>query len=60
MTECFLGGKRMKAILLIFLFFAQSAIYAQDSLNFPVEPQMAKEWKYQSDQVMGGVSEGRT
>ena len=50
----------MKAILLIFLVFAQSAIYAQDSLNFPIEPHMVKEWKYQSDQVMGGVSEGGT
>jgi hypothetical protein len=44
----------MKAILLIFLVFAQSAIYAQDSLNFRIEPQMAKEWKYQSDQGDGG------
>ena len=60
MVECFLGGKRMKAILLIFLAFAQSAIHAQDSLVFPIEPKMAKEWKYQSDQVMGGVSEGNT
>jgi hypothetical protein len=60
MAECFLGGKGMKAILLIFLVFAQSAIYAQESLKFPIEPKMAKEWKYQSDQVMGGVSEGDT
>ena len=29
-----------------------------DNLEFPIEPIMAKEWKYQSDQVMGGVSEG--
>jgi hypothetical protein len=54
MAECFLGGKRMKAILLIVLVFAQSAIYAQESLKFPIEPKMAKEWKYQSDQGDGG------
>ena len=29
-----------------------------ENLEFPIEPIMAKEWKYQSDQVMGGVSEG--
>ena len=28
------------------------------NLEFPIEPIMAKEWKYQSDQVMGGVSQG--
>ena len=60
MAEYFPGGKRMKAILLIFLVCTQSAIYAQESLKFPIEPKMVKEWKYQSDQVMGGVSEGNT
>ena len=29
-----------------------------ENLEFPIEPLMAKEWKFQSDQVMGGVSEG--
>ena len=29
-----------------------------ENLEFPIEPIMAKEWKYQSDQVMGGVSQG--
>ena len=60
MAECFLGGKRMKAILLVFLVLAQSVTYAQDILEFSIEPKMAKDWKYQSDQVMGGVSKGGT
>ena len=50
----------MKEALLIFLVFVHSAIYAQEGLKFPIEPKMAKEWKYLSDQVMGGVSEGST
>ena len=29
-----------------------------ENLEFPIEPLMAKEWKFQSDQVMGGVSQG--
>ena len=61
MVECSRGGKRMKKIvILFFVFLASLATYAQDSLQFPIEPAMAKEWKYLSDQVMGGVSEGST
>ena len=59
MAEYFLGGKRMKkTIFLIFLALIPFTPYAQGILSFPIEPNMAKEWKYQSDQVMGGVSEG--
>ena len=59
MVECFRGGNRMKKIIsLILLGLVPLTLYAQDTLNFPIEPNMAKEWKYQSDQVMGGVSEG--
>ena len=49
-----------KIVILFFVFLASLATYAQDSLQFPIEPAMAKEWKYLSDQVMGGVSEGST
>ena len=59
MVGCFRGGNRMKKIIsLILLGLVPLTLYAQDTLNFPIEPNMAKEWKYQSDQVMGGVSEG--
>ena len=59
MVECFRGGNRMQKIMsLILLGLVPLTLYAQDTLNFPIEPNMAKEWKYQSDQVMGGVSEG--
>ena len=59
MVECFRGGNTMKKIIpLILLGLVPLTLYAQDTLNFPIEPNMAKEWKYQSDQVMGGVSEG--
>ena len=61
MAECSRGGKRMKKIvILFFVVLASLATYAQDNLQFPIEPTMAKEWKYLSDQVMGGVSEGGT
>ena len=61
MAECSRGGKRMKKIvILFFVVLASLATYAQDNLQFPIEPAMAKEWKYLSDQVMGGVSEGGT
>ena len=54
MAECSLGGKRMKKIvILFFVVLASLATYAQDNLQFPIEPTMAKEWKYLSDQVMG-------
>ena len=49
-----------KIVILFFVVLASSATYAQDNLQFPIEPTMAKEWKYLSDQVMGGVSEGGT
>jgi len=61
MAECSRGGKRMKKIVILcFVVLASLATYAQDNLQFPIEPTMAKEWKYLSDQVMGGVSEGGT
>ena len=61
MADCSRGGKRMKKIvILFFVVLASLATYAQDNLQFPIEPTMAKEWKYLSDQVMGGVSEGGT
>ena len=49
-----------KIVILFFVVLASLVTYAQDNLQFPIEPTMAKEWKYLSDQVMGGVSEGGT
>ena len=61
MVECSRGGEKMKKKLIwVFLALTSFAAFAQDKLQFPFEPAMAKEWKYLSDQVMGGVSEGGT
>ena len=49
-----------KTISLILIGLIPLTLYAQDTLNFPIDPNTAKEWKYQIDQVMGGVSEGDT
>jgi hypothetical protein len=45
-----------KIVILVFVALASLSSFAQDNLQFPIEPAMAKEWKYLSDQVMGGVS----
>ena len=42
-------------ILSVLISFSSQSI---ENLEFPIEPLMAKEWKFQSDQVMGGVSQG--
>ena len=49
-----------KIVIMVCVVLASLVTYAQDNLQFPIEPTMAKEWKYLSDQVMGGVSEGGT
>ena len=43
---------------MIFLVLTSFSSQSIENLEYPIEPIMAKEWKYQSDQVMGGVSEG--
>ena len=49
----------MKTVFfVIFLVLTSFSSQSIENLEFPIEPIMAKEWKYQSDQVMGGVSEG--
>ena len=47
-----------RVFFVIFLVLTSFSSQSIENLEFPIEPIMAKEWKYQSDQVMGGVSEG--
>ena len=48
-----------KLLLLILLTFATIASANEDVLSFPFTLDNVKDWKYFSDQVMGGVSEGQ-
>ena len=47
-----------RVFFLIFSVLTSFSSQSIDNLEFPIEPLMAKEWKFQSDQVMGGVSQG--
>ena len=47
-----------RVFFLIFSVLTSFSSQSIENLEFPIEPLMAKEWKYQSDQVMGGVSQG--
>ena len=47
-----------RVFFLIFSVLTSFSSQSIENLEFPIEPLMAKEWKFQSDQVMGGVSEG--
>ena len=47
-----------RVFFLIFSALTSFSSQSIENLEFPIEPLMAKEWKFQSDQVMGGVSEG--
>ena len=48
-----------KLLLLILLTFTTIASADEDVLSFPFTLDNVKNWKYFSDQVMGGVSEGQ-
>ena len=48
-----------KLLLLILLTFTTIASANEDILSFPFTLDNVKNWKYFSDQVMGGVSEGQ-
>ena len=48
-----------KLLLLILLTFTTIASADEDVLSFPFTLDNVKDWKYFSDQVMGGVSEGQ-
>ena len=47
-----------KLIALTLLSFIATVSLAQDDLVFPIQRGTVSDWKYVSDQVMGGVSEG--
>ena len=47
-----------RVFFVIFSVLTSFSSQSIENLEFPIEPIMAKEWKYQSDQVMGGVSQG--
>ena len=47
-----------RVIFVIFSVLISFSSQSIENLEFPIEPLMAKEWKFQSDQVMGGVSQG--
>ena len=47
-----------RVFFLIFSVLTSFSSQSIENLEFPIEPLMAKEWKFQSDQVMGGVSQG--
>ena len=49
----------MKQLMVFMLFSIMTAVsLAQDNLVFPIHQDTVSDWKYVSDQVMGGVSEG--
>ena len=48
-----------KLLLLMLLTFTTIASANEEVLSFPFTQDNAKDWKYFSDQVMGGVSEGQ-
>ena len=45
-------------IAFILLSFIATVSLAKDDLTFPIQQGMVSDWKYVSDRVMGGVSEG--
>ena len=47
-----------RVFFVIFSVLTSFSSQSIENLEFPIEPLMAKEWKFQSDQVMGGVSQG--
>ena len=50
----------MKKILSLFiLIFTTITSAGADSLSFPFTQDNVKDWKFFSDQVMGGISEGQ-
>ena len=51
----------MKYLIIIFSFIMSEKIYAMNLLDYETEEKKItlKDWKFFSDQVMGGVSEGR-
>lgn len=48
-----------KSLLLVLLTLTTVASALEDNLSFPFTPDSVKNWKYFSDQVMGGISEGQ-
>ena len=47
-----------KLLLLVLLTLTTVASALEDNLSFPFTPDIVKNWKFFSDQVMGGLSEG--
>ena len=47
-----------KLLLLVLLTLTTLASALEDNLSFPFTPDSVKNWKFFSDQVMGGLSEG--
>ena len=47
-----------KLLLLVLLTLTTVASALEDNLSFPFTPDSVKNWKFFSDQVMGGLSEG--
>ena len=45
-------------IVFILLSFIATVSLAQNDLVFPIQEGAVSDWKYVSDRVMGGVSEG--
>jgi hypothetical protein len=48
-----------KLLLLVLLTLTTVASALEDNLSFPFTPDSGKYWQYVSDQVMGGVSDGK-
>ena len=48
-----------KLLLLVLLTLTTVASALEDNLSFPFTPDSVKNWKFFSDQVMGGISEGQ-
>ena len=48
-----------KLLLLVLLALTTIASALEDNLSFPFTPDSVKNWKFFSDQVMGGISEGQ-
>ena len=48
-----------KLLLLVLISLTTLASALEDNLSFPFTPDSVKNWKFFSDQVMGGISEGQ-
>jgi hypothetical protein len=48
----------IKSLVLSILSLAALVSFAKDDLVFPIQPGTVSDWKYVSDQVMGGISRG--